>query len=206
MNRLSADNVQDSTLRARLAEYKHLSESMCDLHAGRRHLLLIAGIITAAMLTAGFQFKRPEIFLVASFLLNLFWYKDMRMRETIIKTRAYIEAKIEKHVNGLQWETLHSKEQSSRYRLRFSSIGMTVIRVYSPLIILNLIIGYLGPSSGKLPISECWYAIAWAVVTGFYLLTLLFAVKREKLKADWVKKWEGVKVQNTEKGQTTKTP
>lgn len=206
MNRLSADNLQDSTLRARLAEYKHLSESMCDFHAGRRHLFLIAGIITAAMLTPGFQFKRPEIFLLASFLLILFWYKDMRMRETIIKTRAYIEAKIEKHVNGLQWETVHSKEQSSRYRLKFPSIGVTVIGVYSSLIILNLIITYLAPSSGKLPISECWYAIAWPGVTGFYLLTLLFAVKREKLKADWVKKWEGVEVQNTEKGQTTKTP
>lgn len=182
------NECQNNILRARLAEYKHLSDSMCDLHTGRRHLLFIAGIMTAAMFTAGFQFKRPEVFLLSSFLLILFWYKDMSMRDTIIKTRAYLEVKIEKHVDGLQWETLHSKEQRPSNWLK--SLGLTVIRIYNPLIIVNLIIGCPGPW-GEL------YAIIWAPLTVFYGLTLLYAVKRERLKRKWVNRWEGVEVPET---------
>ncbi|GAH35771.1 unnamed protein product [marine sediment metagenome] len=144
--------------------------------------------MTAAMFTAGFQFKRPEVFLSSSFLLILFWYKDMSMREAIIKIRAYLEVIIEKHVDGLQWETLHSKEQSLTNRLK--SLGLTVIRIYNPLIIINLIIGYLGPL-GELS------AIIWAPLTVFYGLTLLYAVKRERLKRKWVDRWEGVEVPET---------
>lgn len=185
---------QDNIFKARLEEYKQLLQSNLDLHTGRRHLLLIAGIITAAMFTAGFQFKRPEVFLFSSFLLILFWCKDMRMRDTIIKRRAYLEVKIEKHVDGLQWETLHSKEQRLSNRLK--SLGLTVIRIYNPLIIVNLISAYLGPL-GQLPTCHPIYAIAWAIITAIYGLTLLYAVKRERLKRKWVNRWEGVEVPET---------
>ena len=96
LNLMNGQNEpQDNIFKARLEEYKQLSQSNLDLHTGRRHLLLIAGIITGAMFTAGFQFKRPEVFLFASLLLILFWYQDMRMRNAIIKRRAFIEVKIE---------------------------------------------------------------------------------------------------------------